>query len=361
MNIVPGTSIEQLRYSVDAALEFVLGDDYTRADEICMNAAPKEEVNLQDATDESGVRSPVATKSATPPPQSLTLGDADTTAGLRMQRELNRARESFVALPLEFASKHRRIAKVFDAFAEHVAQALHDRMSASMHSGWLWKQVGLAALTGCPITRPSSPVTLPIDDDERQTDLVRDDDEDTGEGLNFLTDGIQYTLVHTSSIVAGHRDQVVNEMMDDVRRCRAAQGLDPNSKLSAAQHCTALCMAFERVRKAAHREVKARREIIALHHMETYCQVPLCAAIDYMGFTFFAEVQCGFSSKTCQGGLYLKTADQYQRSFVSGDAMHHTRMLVNLCNLGIQAQELRVALADAPCRKIARGTSKRLV
>ena len=38
-------------------------------------------------------------------------------------------------------------------------------------------------------------------------------------------------------------------------------------------------------------------------------------------------------------------------------SMHHTRMLVNLCNLGIEAHALRMAMTDAPCKRLAHSAS----
>ncbi|CUG83837.1 Hypothetical protein, putative [Bodo saltans] len=319
----------QLQYSISAAIRNIIGDDSEAVQTIVLEGMAASEA--QDEAQRSPNTSPGQTTTIAedehnlrPPPPigspTSMVPQGEPPLGVKWQRDLNRTRELFVSTPIAFAARQRRIEGIIRDFTTHVTSVVEQTFSLMLQSQW-WKRRARGSL----LVHMGSRAEV-VERVQRQLDA--------GEphGLNelmegwleqdadsFVLDGIEYSLLHTDKNMTGHVEQVQRELLEDFNRRNPQQAAQ--TTLPEHLHSLSSMLAFERIRKAAHREVKTRRQLLGHHYMETYCQTPLCCAVDFMGLTFMAEAACGFTRQTCQGGLFLSTTDQYRRVFAQGDAV----------------------------------------
>jgi hypothetical protein len=326
-SVSAGVAPSQLQYSITAAIRNIMGDDSESAQTIVLEemAATEvvEETQLSPSTSPGQATIEDTEHSLRPPPPMgspvSTVPQGELSLGLRWQRDLNRSRELFVTTPVAYAARQRRIEGIIRDFTTHAGSVVEQTFGLMLQSHW-WKRKSRGSILHLMGSRREAMERVqcqqedePLGVSELMEGWLSADSD------SFTLDGIEYSLLHTDANVTGNLEQVQRELLDDFNRRH------PNESALTAlpDHLVALStmLAFERIRKAAHREVKARKQLLGHHYMETYCQTPLCAAIDFMGLTFMAEVACGFSRQTCQGGLFLSTVDQFKRVFAQGDAV----------------------------------------
>lgn len=258
--------------------------------------------------------SPVAT--AAPSSPASPLAQPRTQLGgpvYDLQKELNKARILFPTTPADLVQKHRRITSIFHEFAALASKVVEERVLQLLLSGHLRSAESFRSLVGLPPCSAIDPASaaeaaaigglLPP---ELQGLRLLDLD-------SFTSSGMAFNLVTEPGAVLANSVNVDDKTSSDTPK-------------DLANICS-----FERARKLAHREVKMRSHLLTMTHLESVLQLPLCAAVDFAGFTFFVEVELGLSSKTQVGGIATpQISQQFSRRVMKGDIVNTHRVAEHL-------------------------------
>ena len=235
-------------------------------------------------------------------PLSPVNAPPENTPAFDLQKEANKVRVLFPTTPADLVQKHRRLTTIFHEFSKLASSIVEDRVIKLLISGCLRQVDAFRTLVGLPSAGGSTEDSV----DDLPTELRKlkflDLDSFTTEGICF------YLVTEPGTLLAN----------SVVTTARVPKDLDSIAS-------------FERARKLAHNEVKMRSHLLSIAHIESLLQLPLCAAVDFAGFTFFAEVDLKLGQKTQIGGIGLPhLAHQFSRRVVKGDAAPSVRAAEHL-------------------------------